>query len=185
MEEELGHENSLKDEEVEEVEAVIVTSADSESGVTEEDFAHFIGENADKYLPKFRKFNVNGVDKFSMTWHWPAFFFGHTWIAYRKMYVWALVAFLLVGIATNLGLLLTLPFSTSILFGVTGNYIYYRHAKKKILELKSTQIFPDTTEKPITLQKIGGINVWAAILAIAITFIFGLSMGGSFWIKWG
>ena len=31
---------------------------EQENSFSEEDFAHFIGKNADKYLPKFRKFSI-------------------------------------------------------------------------------------------------------------------------------
>ena len=107
---------------------------EQENSLSEEDFAHFIGKNADKYLLKFRKFNIDGVDKFSVTWHWPAFFFGFLWMLYRKLYLWALVAFAISVISilpSEFGLLIV------IVWGMTGNYIYYKHAKKKILELKT------------------------------------------------
>jgi len=52
-----------------------------------EEFIVFTGENAHKYLPKFEKFNIGGVDNFSITWHWPAFFVGFWWMLYRKLYL--------------------------------------------------------------------------------------------------
>jgi hypothetical protein len=67
--------NNLNDEEMEEIQASIVTGDGSEIRVTEKVFARFIGNNADKYIPKFRKFNRDGGDKAALTWHWPAFFF--------------------------------------------------------------------------------------------------------------
>ncbi len=55
------------------------------SVVKEEDFALFVGKNAEKYLGKFRKFTQNGEDIFAATWHWPAFFFSFWWTLYRKL----------------------------------------------------------------------------------------------------
>ena len=138
---------------------------EQENSLSEEDFTHFIGKNADKYLLKFRKFNIDGVDKFSVTWHWPAFFFGFLWMLYRKLYLWALVAFA-IGIISlqlsDLGLLIT------IVWGVTGNYIYYKHAKKKIHKLKTDQPSFDLSLMATSLRKIGGVNRWAAYIPVII-----------------
>ena len=95
--------------------------------ITKKEFIDFIGPNADKYIEKFRKFNVTGVDQFSFTWHWPAFFVTFFWMFYRKLYLWALLVFILTYIPIA-GLILM------IVYGLTGNYLYYRHAKKKIME---------------------------------------------------
>lgn len=157
-------------------------------------FVHFIGDNAGKYIPKFRQFSVNGVDKFVPTWHWPACFFSYIWIAYRKMYRWAIAAFVLEGLFSFvyfnllgflagllnpylgeiLPVLLWLPLkllgivSPLILFGITGNYLYYKHAKDKIIECMGKLPSSDTEEFVFALQKTGGVNFWAAILAILI-----------------
>jgi hypothetical protein len=101
----------------------------SATEVTEEDFSSFIGKNAETYVRKFGKFNGDGVDKFSWTWHWPAFFFGFWWLLYRKLYLWALFAFLLLMIPYWF-------FLNSFIYGVIANYIYYKHVKKKITQKK-------------------------------------------------
>jgi len=122
--------------------------------ITETDFINFIGKNSHKYVPKFTWFNIRGVDKFSITWHWPAFFVGAWWMLYRKRYLWALVAFLLNFI----------PFVNllaMIAWGMTGNYIYYKHSKRKILKGKASQ--PPSIS--ISLREIGGVNGWVPIVA--------------------
>ncbi len=129
--------------------------------ITQGDFLNFIGAKADKYLTKFRKFHVDGRDKFAFTWHWPAFFFGMLWMAYRKLYGWALVVFLL-SLVPFLNILLW-P-----VWGLTGNYLYYKHTRKKILNLKTTQTFSDSTQREAALQKIGGVNVWAVIVVAVL-----------------
>lgn len=128
--------------------------------ITREDFVHFIGDDADKYLTKFRKFYADGRDKFAFTWHWPAFFFTFIWMAYRKLYGWALALFLLNFIPF-------LGFFFWVIFGLTGNYLYYKYTKKKILNLKTTQTFSDSNQMVVALRKIGGVNVGAMGLAIA------------------
>lgn len=99
MEAEHEQENSFNDEEIEEVEAVIAPSVGSMTGITDEEFAHFLGQNADYYIPKFRKFSNEG---FSVTWNWSAFFFEFVWVAYRKMYLWALAVWILLLFFGNL-----------------------------------------------------------------------------------
>jgi len=122
--------------------------------ITETDFINFIGKNSHKYVPKFTWFNIKGVDKFSITWHWPAFFVGAWWMLYRKRYLWALVAFLL-NFIPFINLL------ARIAWGMTGNYIYYKHSKRKILKVKASQ--PPSIS--ISLREIGGVNGWVPIVA--------------------
>ena len=173
-------------------------NSESTTEVTKDEFIYFIWDKAEKYLPKFRRFNIDGVDKFAVTWHWPAFFFSFAWMAYRKMYLWAFGAGVIVFLY-YMGLLLLryltsyLPFSVLevlahtilpflqliwlilpwIAFGIAGNYVYYKHAKKKIIECKARLPSSDAKEITIALQKTGGVNPWAAALAIAIMLLLG------------
>ena len=160
MAEKDDQEYSFNDEEIEEVKASVVPSDESKIEVTEEDFSHFTGKNADKYLPKFKKFNVDGVDKFAVTWHWPAVFFTFFWMLYRKLYLWALFVFVFLKITAYLALL------AAIIFGMTANYIYYKHAKRKIIRYKTANAPADSSQSAIALRKIGGVNRWAAVLAV-------------------
>lgn len=129
--------------------------------VSEKDFIDFIGPNADIYLQKFRKFDISGVEQFSVTWHWPAFFFSFFWMLYRKLYLLALLVFLLSYIpVANLILMIA--------YGLTGNFLYYKHAKKKILELKTRQ---SLTGLPESLRQIGGVNGWVKTLAIILVIL--------------
>jgi CRP-like cAMP-binding protein len=163
MAEKLEHENSL---------------TDKKSEITDEEFAYFIGRNADYYIPKFRKFNDGG---FSVTWNWPAFFFQFFWMAYRKMYLWAFFAvvgvlvyygvvvlllglfglFPLLNVADFPVLALMLRISVRILplvgFGILGNYIYYKYVKQMFKEETIYVCLPDK-----------GVNVWRPVKAMKI-----------------
>ncbi len=132
-------------------------SASLSSVITDEDFATFIGKNAEKYLTKFTKFNADGVDSFEATWHWPAFFVPFFWMLYRKLYLWALLTFVL-GIIPYFG------FFAMIAFGLTGTYIYYKHAKKKLLELKGLHPSSDV-QRAIEIACAGGVNNVAIVVA--------------------
>jgi Tfp pilus assembly protein PilE len=130
-----------------------------------DDLAVFVGGNAEKYLTKFRKFSVNGQDVFAATWHWPALLFGFFWFLYRKMYLWALLAFIL-------GMIPYVNFAAAIFFGIRGNYMYYQHAKKKLAELQAT-LPPSGAQRTAMIAKKGGVNVIAIVLPIVL-FVFAI-----------
>ncbi len=48
---------------------------------------------------------------------------------------------------------------------MAGNYLYYRHAKSKIIEVRSTQS-PQNVDS--VLREIGGINKWITLIGIII-----------------
>jgi hypothetical protein len=124
----------------------------------ERNFAAFIENNADKYLNKFKKFNISGVDRFSVSWHWPAFFVGFWWMLYRKLYLWALIAFVLLLIPViNILAWITWPMS--------ANYIYYKHVKRRIAKFKASS---PSLHLPSSLPHVGGVNGWVATLGIVM-----------------
>ncbi len=138
--------------------------------ITEDEFAAFIGRKAQQYLLKFRKFSVGGKDRFAVTWHWPAFLVGFWWLLYRKMYLWAFVYFILLVIPyANVAAWFTVA--------VSGNYLYYRFVKGKILRVKTSQPSGDIVK---TLSELGGVNKWVPVVGIiasiaaVIMFLLGL-----------
>jgi len=133
----------------------------SDEDIDQEDFRIFIGKNADHYLRKFRNFQHNGEGRFAVTWNWSAFWMGFIWILYRKMYLWALLAFIIALTPV------TYPLAM-IGWGIVGNYLYYRQARKKILEYKSR---PSITPRSLSLEELGGINRWVWFVGI-IFFLF-------------
>ncbi len=133
--------------------------------IEEEDFALFVGKNAEKYLCKFRRFTRNGEDTFVATWHWPAFFFSFLWALYRKLYGWALVV-LFLGCVPYVGLLVMIA------FGISANYIYYKHAKKKLIEVKS--LTPSEAERAAAVARAGGVNIALVLAAIVAMVILGI-----------
>ncbi len=131
--------------------------------ITDVEYATFIGTNSDKYLAMFKKFSVLGKDNFAATWHWPAFFFGPFWMLYRKLYLWAIAA-LVASCIPWLNLLFLVG------WGIVGYYLYYKHAKKKILEFKT---IPSVNIAPAFAQ-VGGVHRWLLKAYVAVTLIFGV-----------
>ncbi len=127
----------------------------------EADVRSFIGKNADYYLKKFRSFRVRGEDGFAVTWNWSAFWMGFIWMLYRKMYWWALLAFFIALTPVAYPLMM-------LGWGMTGNYLYYRHARKRILEY---QFRPVISPAFLSLEEQGGVNRWMWFIGI-IFFLF-------------
>ncbi|MBI4844682.1 MAG: DUF2628 domain-containing protein [Nitrospirae bacterium] len=135
------------------------------SAVTNDDFTAFVGKNSERYLPKFAKFNAGGIDNFRLTWHWPAFFAPFIWMLYRKLYGWALLAFIIgwAGLIPYAGIFINIAWAT------TANYIYFRHVKSKISEIKQQHSSQETQRAVIA--EVGGVGGPALIIGLVIALI--------------
>ena len=134
----------------------------------------FVGKNADYYKAQFRKFDVRGVETFAVTWNWAACLCNFWWMLYRKLYLWALIWFLLT-------LIPFFGFAFWIAAGITGNYLYYKHANSKIRDAKSVQ---PANQLPAVLAELGGVNGWVIPVAIVVmtgflllALLFGIGVG--------
>lgn len=134
--------------------------------ITASDFAEFVGHRADHYVPLFQNFSGPEETRFAFSWNWPAFVFGSFWLSYRKLYGWAFVTFLPIVLPTrSIGPLIHLG------LGMTANYLYCRHAEKKIRTTKMTDRSPDWRAQ---VAKKGGVNV--RIIPVLAILIGGLSI---------
>lgn len=124
--------------------------------IPEEEWRTFIGPGADYYLNKFEKFSSADMERSPVSWNWAAFFFGFVWMLYRKMYLWALVSFILALTPIAFPLLM-------VLWGLTGNFLYYRHGRKKIMEVRLVNFSGGPTPN---LAKAGGVNRWVWFVGI-------------------
>lgn len=137
-------------------------SASPSDQITEEEFRAFIGKKADHYLSKFMSFFGGADYGFAVTWSWSACFLGFIWMLYRKMYLWALVAFFIAFTSISFPLIM-------IGWGIIGNYLYYLHARKKILDFKSRQA---QTSVALSLADVGGVNRWVWFVGIFFILCF-------------
>lgn len=132
--------------------------------ITTDEIRAFVGTNAHYYIQNFSKFTQSGTEKFCLTWNWSTCGFTFIWMLYRKMYVQALFTFVVFCIP-GINILL------HIFVGVVGNYLYYRHVKEKILEIRAIQspqgIFP-------VLQETGGVHQWVITAGVVISVILAL-----------
>ncbi|MEW6185447.1 MAG: zinc-ribbon domain-containing protein [Thermodesulfobacteriota bacterium] len=142
------------------------STAFSGEWVTEGEFKSFIGKDAGYYWRKFQNFRSTGQEGFAFTWSWPAFFLGFIWMLYRKMYLWSLLAFIIALTPITFPVLM-------IGWGLTGNYLYFWHARKKILDQRSKLRSGFSTQG---LAESGGVNRWVWFVG-AILLLFLLAIG--------
>jgi len=143
-------------------------------------------KNADYYAKKFDGFKSGGS---SISWHWPAFFVSAWWLLYRKMWLNALLYWIV--LPTVLSLLTVLvamaagaEASAIFYYGVYGliafllvpmfaNRLYYRHAQKKADKVAS--ITSSAEQQAAELSRIGGTsNVVLVALPIILIVVIGI-----------
>jgi hypothetical protein len=124
----------------------------------------FVGPKANYYLYQFSKFNVAGKDKFCPTWNWSTCGFTFIWMLYRKMYLQALITFFIFCIP-GINIIM------HIIAGAVGNYLYYRHVKARIIEIRANQTSLDLYK---ILQEVGGVHRWAVWVALIVSIILAI-----------
>jgi Tfp pilus assembly major pilin PilA len=152
----------------------------SKKGDIQEYYESVVGyKNTDYYLSKFIRFDSEGP---GISWNWPAFFISFYWLLYRKMWVWALLYFLLpipLGIIeailspvseATVGIVYSAFLAAIfIAFPMYANAIYYKHIKAKIQKAKNYS--PDIEKQLRMLAAEGGTSGVALIIILIIVFI--------------
>jgi hypothetical protein len=134
------------------------------SSITTDEIRAFVGSNSHYYIQRFSRLNITGIERFCPTWNWSCFGFTFLWMLYRKMYFLAVLTFIVFCIP-GVNILL------HIFAGVVGNYLYYRHVKGKILEIRAVN---SPQHRDLVFQEVGGVHQWAIILGIIVSIILGL-----------
>ncbi len=132
----------------------------------------FIGPRADTYLERFRLFREGTRERFTPTWHWPAFGVGWIWYLYRKMYLHAAI-FLFGGLLPMvLGAGLVGVVVWNLFAAASANYLYYMHIKLTLAVIQQ-RAGSDAAVRDGLIRDAGGIQpyVWwlgAGLMALAI-----------------
>ena len=152
--------------------------------MTRENFRAILGpKNQDYYLQRFEEYEANG--KTTIGWHWPAFFITFYWLLYRKMWLAALLYFILPYLCTSvlgvvgslLGASGTLLVSVGYLLYILAilllppmfaNGLYYRHCQSKIRQAE--QLHDDRERQLGYLSAKGGTS--SIILFVVLIFGF-------------
>ena len=124
--------------------------------ISADEILTFVGNNSEYYVRNFSKFTVAGTENFTMTWNWSTCCFTFFWMLYRKMYMQAAITFVIFWLP-GINIIL------HVVAGVVGNYLYYKHSKDKIAEIRAIQaqqnLYP-------VLQQVGGVNSWVIPLGV-------------------
>lgn len=161
-------------------------SVSQDSIVNQEEFykAAIGPKNQTYYLNRFLRFDEDG--KTSGSWHWPAFFLTFYWFLYRKMWLNALVYFLLPYILLIPVGIISMMFGkgSEILVGIGyviymiaifivppiyANALYYKHCKKKIAEVASSKT--DVQRQLGEVSGKGGTSNVVLIFVLLFVFI--------------
>ena len=132
--------------------------------ISTDEIRAFVGSNSYYYILKFSNFTIMGREKFSVTWNWSCCGFTFLWFLYRKMYALALISFVVFCIPG-------INFFLHIVVGCIGNYLYYRHVKTKILEIRSTT--SPQNFLPV-IQEMGGVNKWVYSLGVVVCILIAI-----------
>ena len=142
------------------------------SPLTAEELTAYIGPRAERYARRFARFTRTGATRFEFSWNNPAAFLGLWWYLYRKMYVWALVDFVL---SVLLGWTLFVPILWGVARAVTGDYLYFLQADRRIREARPiSSAFGAPAANPAHLARLtaeGGVNRWVVWVAVAGTLL--------------
>ncbi len=137
------------------------SNANNVDNITTDEVQAFVGVNSYYYIQNFSKFTIVGKEQFCATWNWSCFFFTFLWMLYRKMYLLSLVTFIVFCIP-GFNIIL------HIVAGILGNYLYYKHIKQKILEIRAIHSLHNYNA---VLQEIGGVNKWVIAIGIIISIL--------------
>lgn len=134
-----------------------------------------VGKNAEHYIPIFEGLDQSG----GKSWNWCVFFFSFIWFAYRKLYGWAVIAYLtplIGGFACGMVLYSTsldeavinvimriLGLAVNIVFAIVANGAYKKRIDKLVNEMPE-----DDVAKARFIETKGGVSIIAAIIMVAL-----------------
>ena len=157
----------------------------SSSPLAAEELTAYIGPKAERYRPRFERFTRTGTTRFEFSWNNAAAFAGMWWYLYRKMYGWALVDF---ALSVLLGWTFFVPILWGVARAVTGDYLYFRQADRKIREARPISSAVDAPAANaahlVRLAAEGGVNAWVprvAIAGVVLLFLLAALFFGTLW----
>ena len=152
---------------------------------TLENFRAILGpKNQEYYLQRFADYEASG--KTTLGWHWPAFFVTFYWLLYRKMWLAALLYFILPYVCTSvlglitsllgesrglmmLGCYLAYTLAILLLPPLFANALYYRHCQSKIRQAE--QLHNDRERQLGYLSAKGGTSSIILFVVLIVGFI--------------
>jgi Protein of unknown function (DUF2628) len=116
------------------------------------------------------------------SWNWGAALFGEAWFAFRKMYLFVVIIYL-VDLFLGMGLALTgldeatlnkiyilFAILQRVVFGLSANFIYYVSAVKKIKKAHSKNTMLDLEET----RRLGGSSIRGVVVVVLVNLCLNL-----------
>lgn len=149
---------------------VVAAPTQTQMGVGNDDtelMRAFIGPESSYYLEKFSMMPTQ--NDFAPTWNWPGFLFGLWWLLYRKMYIYAALAWVgtivLSSITAGAGGIVAM-----VLIGVFANSLYRKFVRE---EIAKTAGYDDVTRRQMLATK-GGVTWIPVIIATVACVLIGI-----------
>lgn len=141
--------------------------------ISEEEMWYFVGDSQEYYI---RKWTSQGSPEKCISWNWASFLAGIYWFGYRKMYkavMCILCLFLVIDILQDL-LKISITFWITpiiwIIFGLSGNALYYRHMRRKISCIRADKPFYEAYIGRIA--EAGGISGAGIAITLLLNIIY-------------
>lgn len=140
--------------------------------LTLDDLKRFVGlEKLHFYLSKWEPY-MDDEKSISPTWNWPAFLFTFFWLAFRKMYLFLFLYYIItfaILYISPVEIESLLSFCFYIFMGMYGNKLYFIHCKSKIKKIKASS--SNQEEILSTIENKGGCSIVAPLALFSLSFI--------------
>ena len=126
--------------------------------IDERSVATFVGKNQSYYLLKWKTMRAT---RSKVSWNWSSFLLSTYWMLYRKMYVPAMIKLVIDWALNYMGILGNIvSLGLWIVCGLFGNYLYFQHMEKAIVEANMLSGFARTNH----LEKKGGTTIVPVVI---------------------
>lgn len=135
-----------------------------------QDELYYVRSNVDYYS---RHFATDGNYK---GWNFICMFFPYEWMCFRKMYLEAILSFIIVGLVSSLFVVLfnnaflyrVFIWGLRLAFGALGNMLYWRKTSRMV---RRTIGFSDE-ERKLYLESKGGVSIIGLIICLVAEGLF-------------
>lgn len=138
----------------------------------------YVKSNYEWYEKAFTKFDSDR--KFHYSFSFAAFFFGHFWFFYRKMYV---EGFILIAVQIIAGILIEYTYDSSrgvgagfqLVVATWAKFLYWEAVNRKIVRART--LSPQGTRQALSwLEAKGGVNYWIILVALVVEGLLFLTL---------
>lgn len=144
-----------------------------------EEVLAYTGKNSDIYEKRWISMSRrNSI----ASWHWPAFFANCFWAAYRRLYIWVYVYFVITTIINFIpttflvdNIINVIDLGVGLAFAICANYIYLKQAVNRVTKLR--ELIPDRKKRLEHLESNNGYSktsfwIFFAIFVVSTVLSF-------------